>query len=324
MLTQNLESIIILIVLIVSGIGAFIIGLIYYFVSHNRVEDRLDRYMGIDQDFPSKRSDIRSDQFSQIRSQVNTSLSLFSSQSMTLKLLSAGWPISDTEFYLIRLAVTALAFVIGWLISGSIVGGIILAVFVYFIPGILLTRGIYQRRKKFSSQLVDVLVLIRGAVRSGYSLLQSLEVVVNEMPSPAAEEFNRVLREVQLGLPLSEALMNLDRRMEDEDLHLVVAAININIQSGGNLTVMLNVVTNTIRDRAQLMSEVRSLTSYARYAGYLLSFLPLITAVIVFFVNPTYFTKSLQNVATQLIFIAAAIGVLIGNIWLRQIIKIEV
>ena len=112
--------------------------------------------------------------------------------------------------------------------------------------------------------------------------------------------------------------------MESDDLSMVVTAIIINNQVGGNLTVMLTAVTETIRSRIFLLREVRALTSYARYASYLLSFLPIFAALLIYFLNPHYFEGSLDSPITRTIFIAAAIGVLIGNIWLRRIARIKV
>jgi tight adherence protein B len=114
------------------------------------------------------------------------------------------------------------------------------------------------------------------------------------------------------------------RRMESDDLNLVVTAIIINSQVGGNLTTMLIAVTNTIRDRIQLLGEVRSLTSYARYTGLLLTAMPFITALIIFFISPDYFVDALDTRLVQFIFAGAVVSVMIGNIWLRRLMRIDV
>jgi tight adherence protein B len=146
---------------------------------------------------------------------------------------------------------------IGWLLFGSPLSGFGLAVISFIIPGFILQRAIHSRRLKFERQLVDVLVLITNSVRAGYSLLQAIDVVVREMQAPASDEFRRVRREVGLGLPLSQALQNLNGRMRNDDLYLVVTAITINAQVGGNLVTMLEAVTRTIRERVRLFAEVR-------------------------------------------------------------------
>jgi len=171
---------------------------------------------------------------------------------------------------------------------------------------------------------MDVLVLITGAVRAGYSFLQSLDVVVQEMKPPVSEEFRRVRREVSLGLPLSRALTNLHARMQNEDLYLVLTAVNINSHVGGNLATMLEVVTNTIRDRIRLFSEIRALTSQQRFSGYMLSLLPFIVIAILFVVSPDYISRLFQPGIMLCIPIGALIFVLMGNIVIQLMSRMDV
>ena len=195
---------------------------------------------------------------------------------------------------------------------------------ILFAPRIFLQQSVFQRQRKFQDQLVDVLVLIKGAVQAGFSLLQSLDVVIKEMPAPAGEEFFRVKREVQFGIPLGQSLENLSLRMESDDLRMVVTAIIINNQVGGSLSLMLTAVTETIRNRIALMGEVRALTSYARYASYLLTLLPVITALIVMLLSPDYFSGVFYNPITIILFLVALLGIILGNIWLRRLAHINV
>ena len=166
--------------------------------------------------------------------------------------------------------------------------------------------------------------MIKGAVQAGYSLPQSLDLALKEMPEPSSEEFSRVLREVRFGFPLEQALTNMAERMENDDLHIVVTAIIINAQVGGNLSTVLESTIDTIRDRMQLSSEVRSLTSYARYVGNFLSFLPFVAGIVIFFLTPDYFQSVLNSLLVQVIFAAALIGIVVGNIWIRRIATIKV
>ena len=325
-MNPNTVTAILLIVLVASGFGVIALGVISAFFRPNVVQDRISRYVDImaEENVGRPSSHNRRDQFSRFRYDLNRALSILASEETQLKLLSANWPISVTEYILLRFFSTGLGFLIGWAISRSIFGGIVVGAVVYLIPGIFLYRSIYQRQRKFQDQLIDVLILIRGAVQAGYSMLQSLDVVVSELPAPASEEFGRVQREVQLGLTLSQALENLSERMESDDLNLVVTAIIINNQVGGNLTTMLTAVTETIRNRIYLFGEVRALTSYARYTSYLLTLLPFLTALIIYFLNPVYFEKGLKSPASQLILGLAFVAMIVGNMWLRRIAKIEV
>jgi tight adherence protein B len=172
--------------------------------------------------------------------------------------------------------------------------------------------------------LIDVLVLINGGVSAGYSLLQSLDIVIEEMPSPASEEFSRVRREVGLGLPLSQALEHLAQRMENDDLNIVVAAININMQVGGNLNTMLTAVTGTIRQRIRLFSEVRSITASQRFTGYILTFLPFLMGGAMFIMNPEYMARLFEPGWILCIPIGSVIGIILGNLIIRRMVQIDI
>jgi tight adherence protein B len=243
---------------------------------------------------------------------------------MEQKIASANWDITVTEYNLVRIFGALLFFLIGTLALQNILSGIGLAALFFATPGFLLYRSVLRRQKQFQDQLLDSLTLIKGAIQAGYSFLQSLNVVVDEMAPPTSDEFRRARREVELGLPLNQALTNMANRMESDDLYLVVTAIIINMQVGGNLSMILDTVTDTIRNRIYLLGEVRSLTAYARYASYLLSALPFITVVALAVISPSYIEVLLSPGITRVILIYAVISLILGNIWLRRLSKIDV
>jgi tight adherence protein B len=245
------------------------------------------------------------------------------SQELNLALMSANWPVTVGEYLLIRVGAALLGLALGWLL-GTPISGIGLAVIAYLTPAVLLNRGVHRRRLEFERQLVDVLVLINGAVRAGFSLLQSMEVVEREMAAPASEEFRRVQREVGLGLPLSEALTNLAARMENPDLDLMVMAINIQGKVGGNLSTMLTAVTETIRDRIRLFAEVRVITTQQRYTSYLISLLPFFIGGILFLMSPEYMSRLFDPGPRLCIPIGAITGIILGYFTIRRLGKIEV
>ncbi len=313
-------------ILSVAGLAILSAVFIYSNLAPTRVKERLNRYVEIPPEtagttqFTIKRREV----VSGYRSKLNEFLGRFASKSLNLRLQSSNWQITVTEFILIQVGAALLGLLLIWLISGTFVIGLIAAIFFYLLPGFFLQQSIFRRQRNFQNQLVDVLVLIRGAVQAGFSLLQSMDVVVREMPAPAGEEFARVQREVQLGIPLGQALENLSERMESDDLKMVVTAIIINSQVGGNLSLMLTAVTETIRNRIALLGEVRSLTSYARYASNLLTMLPFLTALIVTLLSPGYFSDALTSPLVILMFLIALIGIILGNIWLRKLTQIQV
>ncbi len=329
-LNQDLFTVILLTVFFFCAIGVILIGnWVYKNGPLSKKQKRISRFVASSLDdgqgtpardaLPQLKTDI-----GKFRDWINKSLSSLSSDKLQIKLSSVYWAITDTEFILIRIVATVLTFLLGWLIPGNILGGIFLAVIVFMVPPILLDRAIAQRQQKFHTQLLDVLLLIKGAVQSGYSLMQALDLAVEEIPDPASEEFGRVLREIRLGITLEGTLFNLAQRMENDDLQIVITAIIINSQVGGNLSTVMEACISTIRDRMHLMGEIRSLTSYSRYVGYFLSLLPFIGGALIFMMSPDYFDTVKTSSVTQIIFLAALMGVFIGNIWIRKIIKIKV
>jgi tight adherence protein B len=334
-------SIIVIVILIAYGLVIY--GLRDIFFAGQEIGSRLTAYVTVpgevNQTMPGQK---RRAGIVRFRLRMNNMLSGLSSEKLNLQLTSANWPITETEYILIRLGGVVLAFGLGWLISSigasggeslalgiggkiprEFVAGIGLAVIAFFIPELLLKRAISQRRINFGKQLVDVLVLMTGAVRAGYSLPQAIEAVSKEMKAPASEEFKRVRHEIGLGLSLNQALANLVTRMENDDLYLMATAININSQVGGNIVTMLDAVASTIRERIRLFSEVRVLTAQQRFGSYVLTFMPVAMAAAMFFINPDYMMR-LFDPQILCIPIGAVIMVILGNIAVRRLAKIEV
>jgi tight adherence protein B len=316
-----------IVIIILIAYGLVIYGLRDIFYAGQDIGSRLATYVTLPEDsnqpLVGQRRRIG---LLRIRLRLNNMLSGLASEQLNLQLMSANWPITETEYVLIRIASVILAFLLGTVIAKTAISGIGLAVIVYFVPDLLLKRSISQRQMNFSRQLVDVLVLLTGAVRAGYSLPQAIDVVSKELKAPASEEFRRVRHEIGLGLSLSQALTNLVARMENDDLYLAVTAININSQVGGNIVTMLEAVTETIRERVRLFAEVRVLTAQQRFGSYILTFLPIAMAAALFFINPTYMMRLFRPPETVLLCIpiGALIMVIFGNIAVRRLARIDV
>ncbi|HET6261064.1 MAG TPA: type II secretion system F family protein, partial [Chloroflexia bacterium] len=140
---------------------------------------------------------------------------------------------------------------------------------------------ISKRLKDFNAQLGDTISLMANSLRSGYSLLQSMELVSREAPDPIGAEFKRVVREVGLGLSAQDSLNNLLRRMPSDDLDLLITAINIQYEVGGNLAQILDTISHTIRERVRIKGEISVLTAQGRMSGYLITALPGLIGVVV-------------------------------------------
>src|SRR4029079_4199295 len=176
--------------------------------------------------------------------------------------------------------------------------------------------GYRQRRriKQFGTQLPDTITLLANSLRAGSSFLQGIELVTRESQPPISEEFERVVREMSLGVALQPALNNLSRRVASEDVELMVTAINIQSQVGGNLATVLDSIAFTIRERIRIIGEIRVLTSMQRHSRYVITLLPVGLAGILFLVSPSYITSLFRNPPVTLGLPTGVVFLLIGLI----------
>ncbi|PJF22160.1 MAG: secretion system protein F [Phototrophicales bacterium] len=211
------------------------------------------------------------------------------------------------------------------LFSGDMVFSIILGFMGFFAPRIYVARSISRRLIAFENQLPDTLSLWVNALRSGYSVLQSMEAVAKDAGEPTRTEFQRVVQEVQIGIDMSDALQHLLDRVESEDLDLVITAVNIQREVGGNLAEILDVIGTTIRERIKLKGEIRVLTSQGRITGYLISFLPIILAMLLNVLNPGYMGQMFENRACGWPMIGVGLAMIgIGAAIIQKIVDIEI
>lgn len=243
-------------------------------------------------------------------------------------LARADLKITVGEFMVLRVVLASVGGLIGFAIplGGHFLLGVILLAGGYFAPSMYVTRRKNKRQNLFNQQLADIVTLMSGSLRSGYSLLQAMELVAREASEPAAAEFDRVVREVGLGLSPEEALGNLVERMQSEDLELLVTAINVQREVGGNLVEVLDTISATIRDRVKLIGEVRVLTAQQQYSGYIIALLPVALALMLGVINPNYMLGVFQETTWCGWTMAGCsfIMILSGFLLIRQIVNIKV
>jgi len=165
---------------------------------------------------------------------------------------------------------------------------------------------------------------LSGSMRSGYGLLQAVDFVGHEMPPPVGPEFAQVVRDVKLGRSIMAALDDLAERVGSQDLSLIVLAIRIHHETGGNLAEILETVAETIRERVRIKGELRTLTAQQRYSGYVLAALPILMFFVLMLINPQYESNLFKPGPTLCIPIGAGFSMIIGFIAIRQIVQIEV
>lgn len=193
-----------------------------------------------------------------------------------------------------------------------------------FGPRIYVGMGKSKRLKGFNDQLGDALNLMVNSLRAGYSTMQAMEVISNEMPVPIAEEFGRVVRELQLGVPFETGMSNMLRRVPSPDMDLVVTAMNVQREVGGNLAEVLDSISFTIRERVRIKGEIKVMTSQGRITGYLITFIPFALGAFIYFVNPDFMGLLFTDPCGWIMLGLSGFLIVLGYFSISKIVNIEV
>ena len=192
------------------------------------------------------------------------------------------------EYYALIFISTLAMGVVALLIQTHPASFVIGAIIGFFIPRFYVKRQQGVRLNKFNDQLGDMLNLMVNGLRAGYSTMQAMEAISRELPSPIADEFRRVVQEMQIGITMEKSLDNLLRRIPSDDLDFVVTAINVQREVGGNLSEILDTISFTIRERVRIKGEIRVMTAQVRTSGIVLSLVPVFLGLALWFVSPEY------------------------------------
>jgi tight adherence protein B len=211
------------------------------------------------------------------------------------------------------------------LFRGELIVSLVAAFVGFFAPRIYVARATSKRLIKFEQQLPDTLGLWVNALRSGYSVMQAMEAIGKDAPEPTSTEFKRVVQEVQLGIDVEDALEHLLSRVESDDLDLVVTAVNIQREVGGNLAEILEVISHTIRERIKLKGEIRVMTAQGRITGYLISGLPIILALFLLTIQPDFMNPMFENRLCGWPMLGIGLALIgIGTAIIQKIVNIEI
>ena len=249
-------------------------------------------------------------------------------------LLGSGY-MRPSEYLLLRMVLAAFGFLVGRYTFGYLHSGIILAVAGFLVPVFVVRSHQNRRRAKFVKQLADALMLLTNSLRSGYGFVKGLELVAKEMSDPISKELNRMLREVNLGVTIDDALLNLGRRVNSQDLDIVIGAYLVQKDVGGNLTEIMEKVAETIRERLRIQGDVRVLTTQGKLSGLVVGLLPFAVVGILLLYAPDYFSSMFgppiighlgkYNISLGEVLLAAGVCLqLIGAYIIYRVINIKV
>ena len=324
--------------LVAASIGALVVlglffGLARLSTGNADVKGRLARFVGNAKPEEEKKPDKK--QFSlglgetQIAAKVEKTVGQQTfGRTVQRRLAQADVKLTLFEFMLAKIGGVVIGLLLGLYLGrgGTVqqvlfgIGGTVIG---FFAMDWYVKFRIARRLKSFNEQLGDTISLLANSLRSGYSLLQSMELVAKESPDPIGSEFKRVVREVGLGLSTQDALANLFRRMPSDDLDLMITAINIQYEVGGNLAQILDTISHTIRERVRIKGEIAVLTAQGRVSGYIVTALPILIGLVVTVINPGYM-NTLWVFPWIIMPICGGILIFVGYMIIRKIVNIEV
>src|SRR5437660_2163807 len=239
------------------------------------------------------------------------------------QLQRADLKLRPSEFFMIQVGSGLLvAVVVYWRFANIL--GLLLFFVGYLAPGFYVKYRVNQRLKKFNGQLGDTLTLLSNALKAGYSFAQAIDTVAKNAVAPIGDEFGRAVREMNLGGSPDDALSNITKRIASADFDLVTTAYSIHRTVGGNLAEILDNIAYTIRERVRLKGEIATLTAQAKASGSIITFLPIILSVFMYFVTPGYFKPMFENFIGWVLIGIGLFMIFIGNLIIRRIVAIEV
>jgi tight adherence protein B len=284
-------------ILVVLTVGVLTAGVVVSRRGDTATQQRLGQFVG---GLSADKLDEKKEKKAQGPSALTESLERVIEQrglggSVATDLARADLKLTVAEFWALTVISMVGTCVLAFLIYGGFVlplAGLILG---FFFPKFFVKMKQRQRLKAFNNQLGDGITLMANGLRAGYSLLQAMDAVGREMPLPMSLEFSRVVREIGLGVDNERAFNNLLRRVPSDDLDLMITAISVQQEVGGNLAEILEIIGFVIRERVRIKGEIQVLTAQGQLSGYVISFLPIALGLILYAMNPEYIGRMFRS-----------------------------
>ncbi len=298
------------------------------FASRARILQRLEANISDSADFDEKAKGANRNIKEELMNFMAVLGRLLSRKAYTVsvqqKLNQAAILMKAEEFFGIAVASAVGVFVLLYLLTNSLIISLFCAIIGFKIPDLLVSLRKNKRTLMLNSQLPEALNIISNGLRAGFSFPQAISVVGKEIDEPISEEFNRLFRENTLGKPLEEVLVNFSERTDDDDVDMIITALLIQRQVGGNLAEVLDNISYTIRERVKMKGEIRTLTAQGRLSAVIIGSLPLFLAVIISLINPEYMRLLIQETLGIIMVGGAVFLQLVGIILLRRIVNIDI
>lgn len=297
------------------------------FPDQNRLQNRLEHYLDTGSNKAGqKNAEIKRFIWMElIKERVQKKvLTKEKNNKLEIKLAQAGLPIKPEEYILFQWMITVLGGGIFYLFTQQWFFILVGAIIGFLFPKWYVRKKQQKRTLQFNEGLADMITTIIGSLRAGFSFPQALKSVVEEASSPIKDEMESVLKEMQYGKSLEDALNDLKERMPSEDLDLMVQAILIQRQVGGNLATVLDKIVETIRERTKIHRQITTLTAQGRLSGYVIAFLPVILGFILYLMQPSYIGTLFHNLIGIIMLTMGLVSGVIGFMMIKKITSIEV
>lgn len=239
------------------------------------------------------------------------------------QLLQAGIPLKAEEYISICFGFIILLPILIYLVTYNFWLTVIAIIAGVILPNTYVNHQKEMRLQKLNQQLGDALVIMANALRAGFGFQQAMDSVRKELPPPISTEFSWTLREMNLGFSTEAALENMSKRVQSDDLDMVVTGIIIQRQVGGNLAMVLDNISSTIRERAHVQREVKVLTAQGRLSGILIGLLPILLIAALLVLNPEYFSILITDSRGIIMLIIAGVLEITGFIVIRRLTNID-
>lgn len=239
-------------------------------------------------------------------------------------LTKADIPLRGEEFLTVWILSATVPGTLIYVMSLKIALSLVIYILGIFIPPMVVNLNRHKRLKRFDQQLGESLSIMSNALRAGFSFMQAMEMVSREMPNPIAKEFSRSYREMNLGTPLEESLRNMVKRVDSNDLDLLITAVLIQRQVGGNLAEILDNISNTIRERIRIQGEIRTLTAQGRITGLIIGLIPLALVLFLMAINPSYMSPLLHSKVGWAMIMTGLFSEAVGIMLINKIITIDI
>ncbi|GMU01932.1 type II secretion system F family protein [Corallococcus caeni] len=231
--------------------------------------------------------------------------------------------IDARQMLILNIACMCLLGILSYIIFNPILA-VLATIFGFFLPMLLVKHYRKRRIKKFNVQLVDALQAMANAFKAGLTFPQAIEHVAREAMPPLSQEFGLFVKEVKLGVPLEEALVNMGKRVGSDDLELVVVSTNIARQLGGNMAEMFETISTVIRERFRLEGKIDALTSQGKLQGWIVAAMPAVLGMVLNYMRPDLMEPMMNHIFGYILVTLIAIMEIMGILIIRRIVNIDI